>query len=65
MSEINELNDIKLETNNEAKPRQSNSFQGIIKCISCLPCFPSYVPPPDTPNLDEVKLNFVILGLKF
>ena len=40
---------------------ESRGLQGLIRVISCLPCFPSYVPPPETPNLNQVnnRLKFI------
>lgn len=37
---------------------EMDGLQKAIKAISCLPCFPKYVPKPETPNLDKLKLLY-------
>ena len=55
----NEFDDISKSNNNDNGVSSGRGLQALIRAISCLPCFPSSEPKPDTPNLNQVntKLN--------
>ncbi len=38
--------------------KQRNNQMSLTRVISCLPCFLSYFPEPETPNFDELKRMF-------
>jgi hypothetical protein len=42
-------------TNTPANSADNGGLQGLIKFLSCLPCFPAYVEKPETPNINEVS----------
>lgn len=46
--------------NNQERERQRNGLQSVIRVFSALPCFPSYEPPPATPNIDQVSIKLII-----
>ena len=52
MAESHQFDDIGQSAS--ADRRDQSGVQGLIRVISCLPCFPPYVPPPETPNLNQV-----------
>ena len=41
-----------------SRSNQNDSLQGLIRVLSCLPCFPKYVEKPETPNINEVTVFF-------
>lgn len=61
-----EFDDINMRRNGEQDeerpPARSNSsgggLQNALRVLSVLPCFPSYQPKPDTPNIEQVDSNF-------
>lgn len=48
------MDDLTEESND--KPKGRNNLQGLMRCITCLPCFPEYSPSPETPNFNQVLI---------
>jgi hypothetical protein len=53
--EFDNINNPPSTTTAPANSADNGGLQGLIKFLSCLPCFPAYVEKPETPNINEVS----------
>ncbi len=60
MADSNEKKFDDLDQQISTENRDHSGLQGLMRVISCLPCFLSYVPLPETPNLNQVNLEQII-----